>query len=176
MTTSFRLTSWYSIALLLLTSCTIIPVVPRHYDLPLVNVDTEMQKFNLQICFKKQSFRGMLIVQRRSDCEIRIVASTYFGPTLFDFGLKDGQFAIYSCISPLQRYNVIRLFENDFKKLFLPSQNFRKTKLDEGYEERISGRNFGKSIFQIYNSQGERAKKINIIHPWIGVSINLEEL
>jgi hypothetical protein len=157
-------------------SCATVPIIPRLYKLPLLNVDNKMQKFNMQIDFKKQSFSGMLIVQRRADSEIRIVASTFFGTTLFDFGIKDGQFAVYSCISPLQRHNVIKLFENNFKKLFLPSQNFRKVRLYEEYEERISGRNFGKSIFRIYKPQNDDFEKLTIKHPWIGITINLEKL
>jgi hypothetical protein len=130
----------------------------------------------MQISFRKQSFSGMLIVQRRADCEIRIVASTFFGPTLFDFGLKDGQFNVYSCIEPLRNKRMIQLFENDFKKLFLPDQEFRKVKSNEKYSEQTSGRNFGKGVFQIYKSQDNDFEKLAIKHAWIGVSINFERL
>ncbi len=143
---------------------------------PLLNVDSEMQKFNMQLSFKKQSFSGMLIVQRKANDEIRIVASTFFGPTLFDFGLKDEQFTVYSCVEPLRNKRVIMLFENDFKKLFLANQKFRKTKSNEIYVEKISGRNFGKSVFQKYKSQDNDFEKLTINHSWIGVSINLERL
>lgn len=135
-----------------------------------------MQKLNMQLSFKKQSFSGMLIVQEKADSEIRIVAATFFGPTLFDFGLKDGQFNVYSCIEPLRNKRVIQLFESDFKKLFLPNQKFRKIKSSEEFVEKISGKNFGKSAFRIYKSHDKDLKKIIVNHPWIGVSINFERL
>ena len=161
---------------LLLSSCAPQLIIPTQGKPPLINVSNEMQKFNMQLNFKKNSFSGMLIVQRRADCEIRIVASTFFGPTLFDFGLKDGQFIVYSCIEPLQNGRVIQLFENDFKKLFLPNQPFRKIMSYEGYEEQISGRNFGKSVFQTHESHNKDFEKISVRHPWIGITINLERL
>ncbi len=142
----------------------------------MLNADSELQKFNMQIGFKKQSFSGMLIVQRRADNEIRIVAATFFGPTLFDFGLKNEQFNIYSCVEPLRNKRIAKLFENDFKKLFLPNQKFRKTAANNIYVEKISGRNFGKSVFKIYKTKNNSFEKLAINHPWIGVSINLERL
>lgn len=173
---SFRLISLCSILLLMLSSCSskVIPI--GQGNPPLLGVDSEMQKFNMQLSFKKRSFSGMLIVQRRADCEIRMVASTYFGPTLFDFGLRDGQFIVYSCVELLQNHRVIQLFENDFKKLFLPDQKFRKTKACDEYNEKVSGRNFGKSVFQVHKIQGQNTKKVAIRHPWIGIAINLESL
>lgn len=174
MTRSLRLTSLF--LALLLSSCAAKLITPTQASPPLLNVGNEMQKFNMQLNFKKKSFSGMLIVQRRTDCEIRIVASTFFGPTLFDFGLKDGQFIIYSCIEPLQNRKVIWLFENDFKKLFLPNQTFRKTKSTEDYDEYISGRNFSKYIIQNYRLQNNDFEKLSIKHPLIGVIINLERL
>lgn len=171
MTKSFRLTNLCIILILVLSSCSS-KVLPT----PLLKAGSDMQTFNMQINFKKQSFSGMLIVQHRTDNEIRIVASTFFGPTLFDFGLKDGQFNIYSCIEPLHNKGVIRLFENDFKKIFLSNQAFRKIKSHEEYTEHISGRIFGKSIFQTFKSQNNGFEKLTIKHPWIGVNISLERL
>lgn len=43
------------------------------------------QKYNIQLDFMKHHMSGMLIVRRMPDNEIRIVASTYFGLSLFDF-------------------------------------------------------------------------------------------
>ena len=171
MTKSFWLTSLCFILLLALLSCSS-KVIPA----PLVNVGSSMQKFNMQLSFKKQHFSGMLIVQRRADSEIRIVASTFFGPTLFDFGLKNEQLHIYSCIEPLRNKRVAKLFENDFKKLFLPNQLFRKEYTHAEYDERISGRNFGKSVFQTHKPQDNNFDKLVIKHPWIGITINLERL
>lgn len=43
------------------------------------------QKYNIQLDFMKHHFSGMLIVRRMPENEIRILASTYFGLSLFDF-------------------------------------------------------------------------------------------
>ena len=172
---SFRLASLCFI-LVMVASCSSKVMPIEQYSPSLLSIGSEMQNFNMQLSFKKQSFSGMLIVQRRADCEIRIVASTYFGPTLFDFGLKDGQFHVYSCIEPLRHKRVIQLFENDFKKLFLANQPFRKKKSYEKDDEHTTGRNFGKSVFLLYKSPDNSFKRLTIEHPWIGVAINLEKL
>jgi hypothetical protein len=138
----------------------------------LIKTDSEMQQFNMQLSFKQQSFTGMLIVQRKADSEIRIVAATYFGPTLFDFGLKNGEFVVYNCIKPLRNKNLIKLFENDFKQLFLPNRKFRKIKEYEAYEERVSGWNFGKTVFFMYKN----IERFVIKHSWIGTTIQLDKL
>ena len=63
----------------------------------------ESQKYNIQLDFMKHHMSGMLIVRRMPDNEIRIVASTYFGLSLFDFSLHDDQFNVNSCIEPMKR-------------------------------------------------------------------------
>lgn len=176
MTRSFRLISSYFILVLALSSCSSKLVLTESGCSPLLGIGSEMQKLNMQLSFKKKSFSGMLIIQRRADCEIRIVASTFFGPTLFDFGLKDGQFIVYSCIEPLRDKRIAKLFENDFKKLLLPNQKFRKTTAYTEYKEYVTGRNFGKSIFKIYKSQDSNFKKLTVRHPLIGVNISFESL
>ncbi len=61
------------------------------------------QKYNIQLDFMKHHMSGMLIVRRMPDNEIRIVASTYFGLSLFDFSLQDGKFNVNSCIEPMKK-------------------------------------------------------------------------
>ena len=63
----------------------------------------ESQKYNIQLDFMKHHMSGMLIVRRMPDNEIRIVASTYFGLSLFDFSLHDDQFNVNSCIEPMKK-------------------------------------------------------------------------
>ena len=64
------------------------------------------QKYNIQLDFMKHHMSGMLIVRRMPDNEIRIVASTYFGLSLFDFSLRDDQFNVNSCIEPMKKEKV----------------------------------------------------------------------
>ncbi|KAB6338673.1 hypothetical protein GA160_22190, partial [Bacteroides xylanisolvens] len=69
----------------------------------------ESQKYNIQLDFMKHHMSGMLIVRRMPDNEIRIVASTYFGLSLFDFSLHDDQFNVNSCIEPMKKEKVLKL-------------------------------------------------------------------
>ena len=73
------------------------------------------QKYNIQLDFMKHHMSGMLIVRRMPDNEIRIVASTYFGLSLFDFSLRNDQFTVNSCIEPMKKEKVLKLLEMDFR-------------------------------------------------------------
>ena len=57
----------------------------------------------------KHHMSGMLIVRRMPDNEIRIVASTYFGLSLFDFSLRNDQFTVNSCIEPMNKEKELKL-------------------------------------------------------------------
>lgn len=59
------------------------------------------------------------------DNEIRIVASTYFGLSLFDFSLRNDQFTVNSCIEPMKKEKVLKLLEMDFRRLFLSGKDTR---------------------------------------------------
>ena len=85
----------------------------------------ESQKYNIQLDFMKHHMSGMLIVRRMPDNEIRIVASTYFGLSLFDFSLHDDQFNVNSCIEPMKKEKVLKLLEMDFRRLFLNGKDVR---------------------------------------------------
>ena len=62
----------------------------------------------------KHHMSGMLIVRRMPDNEIRIVASTYFGLSLFDFSLRNDQFTVNSCIEPMKKEKVLKLLVCQF--------------------------------------------------------------
>ena len=85
----------------------------------------ESQKYNIQLDFMKHHMSGMLIVRRMPDNEIRIVASTYFGLSLFDFSLRNDQFTVNSCIEPMKKEKVLKLLEMDFRRLFLSGKDIR---------------------------------------------------
>ena len=76
------------------------------------------QKYNIQLDFMKHHMSGMLIVRRMPDNEIRIVASTYFGLSLFDFSLRNDRFTVNSCIEPMKKEKVLKLLEMDFRRLW----------------------------------------------------------
>ena len=135
------------------------------------------QKYNIQLDFMKHHMSGMLIVRRMPDNEIRIVASTYFGLSLFDFSLRNDQFTVNSCIEPMKKEKVLKLLEMDFRRLFLSGKDTRvKATKDSSTEKRTSGKGFGKSVVYITgNTPGDPAQ-IKIKHPWIRLTIRLDKL
>ena len=135
------------------------------------------QKYNIQLDFMKHHFSGMLIVRRMPENEIRILASTYFGLSLFDFSLRGENFLVNSCVAPMQKEKVLKLLEMDFKHLFLSSKGIQvRTSKDGAIEKRTSGKGFGKSVVYIIgNTPGDPAQ-IKIKHPWIRLTIRLDKL
>lgn len=135
------------------------------------------QKYNIQLDFMKHHMSGMLIVRRMPDNEIRIVASTYFGLSLFDFSLQDGKFNVNSCIEPMKKEKVLKLLEMDFKRLFLSEKGIRTKATGNGAtEKRTSGKGFGKSILYITGNIPGDPAQIRIKHPWIRLTIRLDKL
>ena len=130
------------------------------------------QKYNIQLDFMKHHMSGMLIVRRMPDNEIRIVASTYFGLSLFDFSLRNDQFTVNNCIEPMKKEKVLKLLEMDFRG---KDTRVKATK-DSATEKRTSGKGFGKSVVYITgNTPGDPAQ-IKIKHPWIRLTIRLDKL
>ena len=111
------------------------------------------------------------------DNEIRIVASTYFGLSLFDFSLHDDQFNVNSCIEPMKKEKVLKLLEMDFRRLFLNGKDVRvKATEDNATQKRISGKGFGKSVVYITGDTPGDPAQIKIKHPWIRLTIRLDKL
>ena len=111
-----------------------------------------------------------------SDDEIRILASTYFGLSLFDFSLRGDSLHVNSCIEPMQKEKVLKLLEMDFKHLFLSSKDIRVKEKSNTFETRISGKGFGKSILSISGETKGVPKQVKIKHPWIRLTIQLDKL
>lgn len=143
---------------------------------PIIRVDTTSQRYNLQFDFMKHHFSGLFIVRRLPNDEIRMLASTYFGLSLFDFSLRNDTFVVNSCIEPMRNEKILRLLEADFKNLFLAKNNLRTVKKRPGFEKRAGGRGFGKSIFFLSTEGAERAQHIEIRHPWLRLKMQLDEL
>ena len=70
---------------------------------PIICAEEYSQKYNMQLDFMKHHFSGLLIVRKLPDNEIRILASTYFGLSLFDFSLRENEFHVNSCIEPMKK-------------------------------------------------------------------------
>lgn len=145
------------------------------------------QKYNIQLDFMKHHFSGMLIVRRMAGNEIRILAATHFGLSLFDFSLCGEQFKVNNCIAPMQKEKVLKLLELDFKHLFLSGKGIRvKTNNNSSSKERetnhqynekrTSGKGFGKSILTITGETPGDPATVKIKHPWIRLTIQLDKL
>lgn len=143
---------------------------------PVLKVDSVSQKYNIQIDFMKHHFSGLLIVREMPGHEIRILSSTHFGMSLFDFSLRNDQFIINNCITPLRKKKILQLLETDFRNIFLTSKNSRRKEKNAIFEKRISGRGFGKSVLYSSDFSGETPNSLRIKHPWIRLTIQLDKL
>ena len=165
--------------LCLLTSCASPKVVEGDasvHSAPIICAQEFSQKYNMQLDFMKHHFSGMLIVRELPDNEIRILASTYFGLSLFDFSLRNEEFQVNSCIEPMKKKKILQLLETDFKNLFLNGKNIRIKKKNSTFEKRVTGSGFGKSVFYLSEFVSGHPKQIKIKHPWLRLSIQLDNL
>lgn len=143
---------------------------------PIIRAEAQSQKYNMQFDFMKHHFSGMLIVRRLPKDEIRIVGTTYFGLSLFDFSLRDDTFSVNSCMEPLRKKKTLQLLEADFRSLLLPPKHVRIRQKDNREEERASGKGFGKSKFHLSEFVDEHPERIRVRHPWLRLSIQLDRL
>lgn len=143
---------------------------------PIVKLDSLSQKYNIQIDFMKHHFSGLLIVRKMDDHEIRILSSSYFGMSLFDFSFQNDKFIINSCLEPLRKKKILNLLEMDFKNVFLTGKNSKRKEKSAIFEKRTSGKGFGKSVFYSSDFSGEAPNRIKIRHPWMRLTIQLDKL
>lgn len=143
---------------------------------PIVEVDSLSQKYNIQIDFMKHHFSGLLIVRKMDDHEIRILSSSYFGMSLFDFSFLNDKFIINSCLEPLRKKKILNLLEMDFKNVFLTGKSSKRKEKSAIFEKRTSGKGFGKSVFYSSDFSGEAPNRIKIKHPWMRLTIQLDKL
>ena len=83
--------------------------------------------FNMQIDFRKNHFSGLLLIKSVQPDVYAIVFTTHFGMSVFDLEFDKGEFRVNYCIEALNKKNVVRLLENDFRiLLFLNIENDQK--------------------------------------------------
>lgn len=143
---------------------------------PIIRAEAYSQKYNMQLDFMKHHLSGLLIVRKLPENEIRILASTYFGLSLFDFSLKDGEFLLNSIIEPMRKKKILLLLEADFKNLFAEGQHIRIKEKSSSFEKRVAGKGFGKSVFYLSEFVAEAPEQIRIKHPWLRLNIQLDKL
>ena len=170
----------------------------------MVVTNGELLKYNMIFDLMKKHFSGMLLVKQIDDHSIRALFSTHFGLSLFDLEIGKDTFIVHHCIEPLQKKGLLSLLQKDLSILFglnlLPSNEvtvysstsgksdaiayrlndakvfYRKT-LDSKRPEQIkAGRGFGKAIFQLLPEEDTSKSIIQIKHPVLRLSIQLESL
>lgn len=134
------------------------------------------QKYNMQLDIMKHHFSGLLIVRKLPDDEIRILASTYFGLSLFDFSILGDEFRVNSCVEPMRKKKILRLLETDFKNLLLRGKDIRIKKKSSTFEKRVTGRGFGKSVFCLSQFVSGHPELVRIKHPWLRLSIQFDKI
>ena len=172
---SLRYASWL-LLLFILLSCSHRVTGEATALPPILQAEAQSQKYNLQLDFMKHHFSGMLIVRQMPNNEIRILGSTYFGLSLFDFSLHRDTFIVNSCIEPMRKKKMLKILETDFKNLFLKSEKARIKKKSSTFEQRISGKGFGKTVFTLSGFVNGQAEKVQIKHPLIRLRIQLDKL
>lgn len=172
----FLVSTSFSILLLLNVVGCVSPRETQSLDAtPIIHLDSVIsEKFDLNLSIGKHSFSGMLIMRKIKNQEIRILGTTYFGLSLFDFSIThDGTFQVNKCIQPLQHKKLLKLLENDFKLLLSPSQN-RKLLVDTAlFKKYKQGRGFGKTYTCIFGKGPNTNSKIELRHPLIKLYLTL---
>ncbi|NCC09478.1 MAG: hypothetical protein EOM31_03070 [Bacteroidia bacterium] len=149
------------------------PVTPLP---PMLTVGEETQKYNLQLDFMRHHFSGLLVVRQTAPKKFRLLGTTYFGLSLFDFELNPTTLQVNSCIEPLHKKNLLRLLERDFKNIFLGHNDVRMKKKNATFEERTEGKGFGKATYHLSAFTDGEPQQVRIKHGWIGLKIQLNRL
>ena len=131
---SLRYASWL-LLLFILLSCSHRVTGEATALPPILQAEAQSQKYNLQLDFMKHHFSGMLIVRQMPNNEIRILGSTYFGLSLFDFSLHCDTFIVNSCIDPMRKKKMLKILETDFKNLFLNNEKAHIKKKSSTFEQ-----------------------------------------
>lgn len=164
-----------------------------------------LEKFNMKIDFMKKHFSGMLIVKQMREKEYRVVFTSHFGLSIFDFTFTDRDFTVNHCLEALNKEKIITIFKNDFRLLFLlnltPETEATRycgkdaegkhlfriwTSGVEGYyfEEGdpvrlsriLAGKGFGKTEIVCVRTEQAMRESIVVRHPRIGLCIELENM
>ena len=160
-----KITLIYFSSLLFFVSCT--PAIFKGLDLtgekrieksdlfPFV-VDTTLM-YDMQIHYKKNDFSGILLIKPVENHSVRMILTSVFGMTIFDFELNETEFKINRCIKPMQKKRILNLFRKDFRALFsyqlpqvIDATVYEKEQAPVGYKIKTSA---GKSYYSIQNNQ-----------------------
>lgn len=168
-----RLINIFLLFTLLSTSCAKKNYVNVNHYKPLLHTSiNKTEKYNLSFVFRGNTTSGTLISKKMEDGEVRIIAVTLFGLSLFDFGLTKEKMCIYNCIEPLNKKKVLKLLENDFRLLFTDDDRIRKIAKIENKLKFATNNFLARTVITAFPA--DSLDRVKIVHPMIGLTINLE--
>ncbi len=142
----------------------------------IIKVDDKLLKYNLQIDFGVKRFDGILALRRMDSGEIRILGSTQFGLSLFDFGLDGNNWRVYDCLEPMRKERVLKLFEKDFKALFLSGGVISRVGMRAEYAKYVNGSGITKGVIKAYPGDGQNPDSVSVKHSWLRLSMRLNKI
>ena len=169
----------------------------------LIHSDGKLLKYNMIIDFMKKHFSGMLLIKQIDKHSVRTLFSTHFGLSLFDLEIRRDTLIVHHCIEPLQRKSLLSLLQKDLNILFglnllstnevtvyIPTSSdneilyrlndskifYRKDLVSDHLKQIKAGKGFGKTIFRLIPDTLTAKEKIQINHPRLRLSIQLETL
>lgn len=141
---------------------------------PVITPDKN-SRHNLQIDTRGNHLSGMMLARPTADGP-RVLATSYFGPTIFDFTLAADSLKVNNCIEPMRRTKVLQLLERDLRVVLTDRNRAKLKKKTSETECRKCGAGFGKSVFVInYNADGS-VSQVLIKHPWVRLQMTIEEI
>lgn len=160
--------------LLVLSSCASHPKKGQSLVPEIITTGHVTRKFNLQLDFGKNHFSGMLIARRMDSGEVRLLFTTHFGLSVFDFSLHPDSMVVNSIVEPMRKKKVLNLLEKDFRLIFEPSENVRIKEKNSIFEKRKSGRGITKAVITLSEFTNDEPQRVHIRHPWIKLNIQLD--
>lgn len=180
--------------------------VAREEIAPVVSRSGRLQKYNMSLTFMKKHFSGLLLMKQRGADTCRMVLTTHFGLSVFDFEFTPDSFRVYHCIEPLRKEKILSVFRRDFTYLLrfnLQERNravvyrprggdlskevykllsrkpycWYSQDVERGQLERMKvGSGWGSAVFDFSGFSGGLPSKIRISHSGLPLLIELEKL
>lgn len=123
--------------------------------------------FNMQIDFRKNHFSGLLLVKSTGRDRYRTAFMSHFGMSIFDFELSADSFAVNHCVDVLNRKQILRVLENDFRGLFLLNIGEEDNKASVYKDKNNSASEVVKigRYYYLKDNQQRRLQEIDAPHP-----------
>lgn len=137
-------------------------VVPALYP-----TQSTTSRYDFAIEMGKNAQGGIMVARANDDSSVRLVATTYFGLSLFDLTISPEGYKLNNCIDFLDKEQIWKLLSDDFSQLFLPhyEKNIAKDKEGNLVIKCSRGITSGKIT---YNPQ---TASTTIKHKWIGMKL-----